>query len=39
MAPEVLKNKDYREKVDMWAIGIIMHAVITGNKHPFHISG
>ena len=31
--------KDYREKVDMWAIGIIMHNVLTGNKHPFHVSG
>jgi serine/threonine protein kinase len=39
MAPEVLKNQDYREKVDMWAIGIILHNIITGNKHPFHVSG
>ena len=39
MAPEVLKNQDYREKVDMWAIGIIMHHVLAGGKHPFHVSG
>jgi len=23
----------------MWALGIIMHNVITGGKHPFHVSG
>ena len=38
MAPEVLNNHDYKDKVDMWAIGIIMHYVITG-KHPFYQKG
>jgi hypothetical protein len=23
----------------MWAIGIIMHQVLTGGKHPFYVKG
>ena len=23
----------------MWALGIIMHFIISGGKHPFHVSG
>ena len=35
MAPEVAFEHQYTKKVDVWAIGIIMHYVIAG-KHPFY---
>jgi calcium/calmodulin-dependent protein kinase I len=34
MAPEIIQNKKYSKSVDVWAIGIIMHLVLTGGKHP-----
>ena len=39
MAPEIV-NRDnrYTKSVDIWAIGIIMHQILTGNKHPFYDS-
>jgi serine/threonine protein kinase len=36
MAPEIAKELEYTKCVDIWAIGIIMHYVITGGKHPFY---
>ena len=36
MAPEVVNRHDYSKSVDIWAIGIIMHLVLTGDKHPFY---
>jgi len=34
MAPEVAHKNKYAKSVDIWAIGIIMHIIITGGKHP-----
>ena len=37
MAPEIVqKNHKYTKSVDIWAIGIIMHQILTGNKHPIY---
>jgi serine/threonine protein kinase len=36
MAPEIAKEHEYTKSVDIWAIGIITHYVITGGKHPFY---
>jgi serine/threonine protein kinase len=35
MAPEIVHSaKTYSKSVDIWAIGIIMHMVLTGGTHP-----
>ena len=35
MAPEiVLSHAVYTKSVDIWAIGILMHIVLTGGEHP-----
>jgi serine/threonine protein kinase len=39
MAPEVASSKQYTKSVDMWAIGIIMHMVLTGGRHPMYVKG
>lgn len=37
MAPEIVqRNHTYTKSVDIWAIGIIMHQLLTGNKHPLY---
>ena len=36
MAPEVALNHDYSKSVDIWALGIIMHLLLTGGIHPFY---
>jgi len=36
MAPEVAFQHEYTKSVDIWAIGIIMHYLMTGGKHPFY---
>lgn len=36
MAPEVMKNGIYTKSVDIWSIGIILHLVLTGGKHPLY---
>jgi serine/threonine protein kinase len=36
MAPEVMKNGVYTKSVDIWSIGIILHLVLTGGKHPLY---
>ena len=39
MAPEIVKNNNkYTKSVDIWAIGLIMHQILTGNKHPLYDS-
>ena len=38
MAPEVVFKHEYTKSVDIWAIGIIMHIMLTG-KHPFYVKG
>jgi len=30
MAPEILNNKKFNEKCDMWACGVIMYLLMTG---------
>lgn len=34
MAPEVIKNEKYGKPVDIWAIGVIIHQLYTGEL-PF----
>jgi calcium/calmodulin-dependent protein kinase I len=36
MAPEVASKLEYTKSVDIWALGIIMHLILTGDKHPFY---
>lgn len=36
MAPEVALNQEYTKSVDIWALGIIMHKLLTGGSHPFY---
>ena len=36
MAPEIALLHDYTKSVDVWAVGIIMHIILTG-KHPFYV--
>lgn len=33
-APEVLARRSVDEKVDMWALGVVMWVLLTG-RHPF----
>ena len=37
MAPEILHNKTYSEKCDIWALGVIMYQLLSGNS-PFNAS-
>jgi serine/threonine protein kinase len=34
MAPEIIKGKNYNEKVDIWSIGIITYMLLIG-KNPY----
>ena len=36
LAPEVLNGKEYGFKVDIWALGIIFHKMLTKGVHPFN---
>ena len=36
-APEVLSLQWYTTKADMWALGITMYQIVTG-EHPFNTS-
>ena len=36
MAPEVAGKNEYTKSVDIWAIGIIMHIVLSGGIHPLY---
>ena len=35
MAPEVIKNAVPTNKVDMWALGIILYQLVASYQHPF----
>ena len=35
MAPELIRNQDYDEKVDIWSVGVITFQLLTG-KNLFH---
>ncbi len=30
IAPEIVKNQNYNEKVDVWAIGVVIYELLTG---------
>lgn len=36
MAPEVAGKAEYTKSVDIWAIGIIMHIILSGGVHPLY---
>ena len=38
MAPELVKNTEYDEKVDIWAIGILTFILFTG-RSPYPLAG
>ena len=31
VAPEILREEPYNEKVDIWSIGVITYVILTGN--------
>ena len=35
MAPEVVRNQPYGEKIDVWAIGVLAYFLSTQGKYPF----
>lgn len=38
MPPEIIDGKnEFNNSVDMWAVGIIMHEVLTAGKHPLYV--
>lgn len=40
MAPEVVAgNRQATQGVDIWAVGLIMHEVLSGGKHPLSKNG
>ena len=34
MAPEIVKRETYNDKVDVWAVGVVAHVLLTGSA-PF----
>ena len=36
LPPEVLNGQQYNEKSDIWAAGIVFHAMMSNGKHPFN---
>ena len=39
MAPELLTNSEFNFKVDVYAFGMLMHYVLTGNDDPYGVKG
>ena len=39
LPPEVLNGQKYNEKSDIWAAGIVFHAMLSKGKHPFDLNG
>lgn len=35
MAPEILSDKSYNSKVDMWALGVVCYMLFSQGKKPF----
>lgn len=38
MAPEQALGQNYGKRIDLWACGIIMYKMLTG-EHPFYVKG
>ena len=36
MAPEIIKNKEYNLKSDIWSLGVIIYELFT-KKHPYYV--
>jgi serine/threonine protein kinase len=37
VSPEILKGDTYNEKIDIWALGIMMYEMLVG-ENPFNIT-
>ena len=35
MAPELVSNKRYDSKVDLWALGVLAYILLSDGKFPF----
>lgn len=39
LPPEVVNGQKYNEKSDVWAAGVVFHAMLSQGKHPFDSKG